>query len=491
MVDTVCNNETTKAPHLMTFQEITDLAENRKDVEAIFASEVKNYKERMKLPPKRQSIWDYFFYSNYDNVGKYEKKMIKNLPLALTRYIQFLKNEHENKIKQFSSKLEEETNKLRAKARRITNIYSIIGFFTVIPVAALELEPVARLFPVLEMVIKRSFQLSPLAFAACIAFFILICFLLTIVPSINRIRKLEEHNITRLEEMFKDIEKENDELEEQCKNTIADLRKAITHLKAFIPKKPRDFDIIDILKADSKKIKKYAMERMLLTVMEEPVDDFLPSDELPPFCEPALLQYKIPEFLDAIPQEHLEAMQTTDKAEDIYVVNYYTYIIPSQHQICVYSTYFDHILDNMYGEFTDSFCIRDIVSFSTKTQAQSISLRGEKVLIANAMLLAISLTSGEKVSFNVRNEDFRKSISRVAAEQESARLSSLHQELNSELAKDGENIDMSIINNLKQIINDIEKKRLNSAAGKVPQNADISLENIVKFLRKQVRDHKI
>ena len=474
----------------MTFQELTNLAESRNNLESIFTSEVKNYEERKELPPNRQLIWDYFFYSNYDNVGKYEKKLIRHLPLALARYFQSLQNEHENKIKQFVSELEKETKKVKAKKDKIIKIYSIIGFFTVIPIAALEIEPVGKSFPSLVMLIKGSLQLSPFVFAACIAFFILICLVLTIVSLKQKISELEERNEAKLKEMLKNIDKENDELEEQCKNTITGLRKTISRLKAIIPNKPSDNKIMSILKSDSEKIKKYAMERMLLTIMEEPVDDFVPSDDLPPFCEPALLQYKIPEFLNAISKEHLEAMQTTGKGEDIYVVNYYTYIIPSQHQICVYSTYFDHVLDNMYGEFTDSFCIRDIVSFSTKTQAQSISLRGEKVLIANAMLMAISLTSGEKISFNIRNDDFRKSISRVAAEQESERLISLRQELSNELAKDSEDIDMSAINNLRESIKDIEKK-MNSVNKEVAPNIDMSLENIVKFLRKQVRDHKM
>jgi len=307
----------------------------------------------------------------------------------------------------------------------------------------------------------------------------------------KRIAELKELKKTEAYKLAEERSKIIADIRKKCKSAIASLFKKIASLRKMIPEKPRDEEILNILEEDSREIRAYAMERMALTIMKESADDFAPADDFPPFCEPALLQNEIPEILNTISREHLEAMQRMNNGEDIYVVNYYKYILPSQHQICVYSTFYNHITENMYGEFTDSFCIQDFVSFSTKTQSQSITLRGEKILLANAMLISISLTSGDKISFNIRNEDFRRNIAEMDFKQEMNRLTLRKLELNSELSKTiAEDETSPLVDEIKREIGTIWEKQSKLMKKDIPVNINNSLENIVRFLRKQLKDHK-
>ena len=425
--------------------------------------------------------------SNYDSVGKTEEELVNKLQVAAEQYISIKSKDYSlrssNIIRDFELRKDEIINKQNKIKKKDFLIGGIAVFLLAITEACLALWP--------EHLLQYVSKLPPVIICAIILALLYLHSALKSKVSKKGLAELQELEKAEINKLSEERSNTIDDIRKECKKNIASLFRRIASLRQMIPEKPYDEEILSILEEDSREIREYAMERMALTIIKESVDDFVPSDEFPPFCEPALLQHEIPEILNTISRDHLEAMQRMNNGEDIYVVNYYKYILPSQHQICVYSTFYDHIMENMYGEFTDSFCIQDFVSFSTRTQAQSITLRGEKILLANAMLISISLTSGDKISFNIRNEDFRRNIAEMDLKQEMNRLMFRKQELNKELYKTlAEDETSPLVDEIEREIDAIGKQQVELMKKDIPLNINSSLENIVRFLRKQLKDHK-
>jgi len=468
--------------HPMSFVELLDVILNRGDFKSIFANEVKDYSERAELPHKRQIVWDYFFHSNYEQVGKAEETLANKLQLAADRYISDKNRNYDNAIALCCQNFDRKINNIVNKQKKVNKMCLSSGAVVIFILVCVNLTPnLLKYLPLLPAIVISAVVLSILS----------IHFVLTSRASkykIDELRKLKALEADKLS-----AERSNDiaDIHKQCKSVKAILFKEIALLRRMIPDKPKDEEIINIIKEDAKKIRAYAMERMALTIINEQVDDFMPSDEFPPFCEPALLQHEAPDILNSSSKEHLEAMQRMNNGEDVYVVNYYKYILPSQHQLCVYSTFYNHITDNMYGEFTDSFCIQDFVSFSTRTQSQNITLRGEKILLANAMIISMSLTSGEKIVFNIRNEDFRRNIAEIDFRQEMQHLTQRNQELNNKLSKIiAEDETSTLVDEIKRELKVAEQKQVELLKKDIPVSINSTLENVVRFLRKQLKEHK-
>ncbi|GEM_PF-4795630 len=469
-----------------SFLGLIDKVSKRRDLQPIFESEVKEYCVRKSLSAKRRPIWDYFFYSHYDNVGTEDEMLAAELSGAVEGHIERIT------IPDFARRSDEVIQKYDRQIGILhESIYKLKKQWLILSGSML------FLYLIIELAVnsqRRGGTYNPaflILFGICIAAFAAFQYKKYSI-CMNEVEGAHRSKKAETDSLHDEREKAISDIRRKCTSAIKCLRGNILNLRKMIPPRPGDSEILAVLEEDAETIRKTGMERMSMTIMGEPVDEIQASEKLQPFCEPALLQQDAPEGLKNLYPSHIGAMRRTGSGEDVYAVNFYKFIIPSQHQINIYSTFYNHIIGAMYGEFTDSFFIRDVVSFSTSTQARELAVRGESFLVTNAMLISIVLTSGDKISFNIRNRDFISTVLEVDKRLEMKRLTLLKDELKNELAslpEDEEN--RALINEVKSRLGQTELA-LEELLGKHnrPVDADRTLEGIIRFLRKQLKDHK-
>ena len=471
-----------------SFNELIEKASKRTGLRSIFESEVKDYAKRNSLPEKRRLLWDYFFYTNYDNIGNEDDRLATELPLAAKRHIdREIVDEYAGKADGIAQKYENQIKDVQKKIDRLKIRWLLSSAFLFV------------LYLILEFTRRVSSHSGPeqfnfiLLILFCIFFAVLSIFLYQRNSRLKKeIAECKTRKKKKMESLYDEQSEAVSDIRGKCERVVRVLRRNMSDLRKMIPPRPDDKSVLEIMKNDAEKIREFAMERMSMTILGEPVDDLQASGKIQPFCEPALLQQEAPESLKILYQSHIEAMKRTDDGDDIYAVNFYKFIIPCQHQINIYSTFYNHIIGKMHGEYTDSFFIRDVVSFSTSTQARELSVRGENVLVTNAMLISIILTSGDRISFNIRNKDFIRTMLEVDKRLEMKRLASLKEELNKELSGMSDAAENSeFISEVKNRLMHLKLEQ-SELIGKddCEIDADRTLEGIIKFLRKQLKDHK-
>jgi hypothetical protein len=483
-----------------------------------FASEVARFEERAALPSERQMVWDYFFHESYDNVGRPEdaeaaelwqslQDRLRQMRESLQRSIEAKRQELESKIASSRSALESKIasgrSALEARLAKLGKRASVTGVLAALAVVALL---VAALAQDIDSDVRGGI-------ATGTAVFLLITLPISIVAAVQsraarkrqddeerRMREQCESDIAALREHSESEiaalreRGERDQAEESRRGDVEvrDMRARAAQLRAMIPPVPSDEAIDGVMRKDLSSALRCAKERIALTAGGVAVDDQQIAVDLPPICEPGVLQTDVPYRLKTTWEHHLQAMHRTHTGDDRYAVNYYQYLLPSEHQLNVYGTFFDHVLGELHGELTDTFYFSDVVALSTRTQSLTLNIHSETIVVPSAFTVVVGLSNGDHISFNIRDDESRKALLNATADQEVKRLEGQQEYWHGVLSTAHTAGDAAAAGIAERELTRTSKELTEVANTPVPQTGiDSAAETIVRFLRKHIREHKL
>lgn len=341
---------------------------------------------------KRVQIWDYFFRINPDDVGKPQKKELKEIDAQLSKDIFKYNHEKDERNRQISS-LQDEISRKKANSLYIGLGLTTLAFFF--------------------FYLLNYFEIPKHYLSLCVLSLILFGFFFFI--SIKYVGWREKQNIRELQDEGKVSSVQHNELIKKRVDRKSALRNEIKLLKQQIPKPPSDLKVRDWLQEDflmlwNKSKEVTALSNRLINIESNKVDidgRHLKFPNPVAVVGPAELQHpdKIPLMFEKNTnlKKHFSArrsfyMSLENKVEVLYGVYYLEHILIADNMLATYGLFFDFITGKFHSEEITEQYYKDVVAISTTHEFREIMLSyGDKQnkYVEDAPTFTLSLASGE------------------------------------------------------------------------------------------------